>query len=213
MKINYQIALDKQIKKHLEQNDVPSLLLHSCCAPCSSYCIEYLSHYFHITILFYNPNISPVGEYERRVEEQKRLIQQMDTKYPVQFMEGEYDTSKFYCIAQGLEDVPEGGERCVACYKLRLEEAAFLARSLSFDYFTTTLSISPMKSSQILNNIGDELSEIYQVSYLNSDFKKRGGYKRSVELSKEYNLYRQDFCGCIYSKKEALKRRQEKENH
>ncbi len=200
MNINYQLILDKQIEKILESDYVPSLLLHSCCAPCSSYCIEYLSQYFQITIFFYNPNISPQEEYERRVVEQKRLIMEMDTKYPVQFLEGKYNPSEFYEVAKEYAKAPEGGERCSQCYQLRLRETASLARSLHFDYFTTTLSISPMKKSQKLNEIGDEVGEIYQVSYLNSDFKKRNGYKRSVELSKQHDLYRQDFCGCVYSR-------------
>ncbi|ROR26409.1 hypothetical protein EDD66_108131 [Mobilisporobacter senegalensis] len=202
MNINYQKELDKLIEGLEKSGTVPTLLLHSCCAPCSSYCIEYLSNYFHITIFYYNPNISPKEEYDRRVEEQKMLIRKMNTKYPVKFMEGIYEPDKFYAMAKGKEQLPEGGERCYSCYKLRLEEAAKIAEELQFDYFTTSLSISPMKDAAKLNGIGDELSVIYKVSYLNSDFKKKNGYKRSVELSKEYDLYRQDFCGCVYSRRD-----------
>lgn len=202
MNINYQKELDKLIEGLEKSGTVPTLLLHSCCAPCSSYCIEYLSNYFHITIFYYNPNISPKEEYDRRVEEQKMLIRKMNTKYPVKFMEGIYEPDKFYAMAKGKEQLPEGGERCYSCYKLRLEEAAKIAEELQFNYFTTSLSISPMKDAAKLNGIGDELSVIYKVSYLNSDFKKKNGYKRSVELSREYDLYRQDFCGCVYSRRD-----------
>lgn len=204
MNINYQKELDKLIDGLVKSETVPSLLLHSCCAPCSSYCIEYLSNFFNITIFYYNPNISPKEEYDRRVVEQKMLIEKMNTKFPVKFIEGNYEPTKFYNVAKGLEDLPEGGERCFHCYKLRLEEAATIAKELNFDYFTTTLSISPMKNAAKLNEIGDELAAVYKVSYLNSDFKKKNGYKRSVELSKEYELYRQDFCGCAYSKRDAM---------
>lgn len=203
MNINYQKELDKLIDGFIKSETVPTLLLHSCCAPCSSYCIEYLSNYFHITIFYYNPNISPKEEYDRRVEEQLYLIGKMNTKYPVKLMEGTYEPAKFYNMAKGLEDMPEGGERCFGCYKLRLEEAATIAKELGFDYFTTTLSISPMKNATKLNEIGDELAAIYKVSYLNSDFKKKNGYLRSIELSKKYELYRQDFCGCAYSRQDS----------
>lgn len=203
MNINYQKELDKLIDGFVKSETVPTLLLHSCCAPCSSYCIEYLSNYFHITIFYYNPNISPKEEYDRRVEEQLYLIEKMNTKYPVKLMEGTYEPTKFYNMAKGLEDMPEGGERCFGCYKLRLEEAATIAKELGFDYFTTTLSISPMKNATKLNELGDELAAIYKVSYLNSDFKKKNGYLRSIELSKKYELYRQDFCGCAYSRRDS----------
>lgn len=212
MNRNYQKELDNIIKRLEKENKVPTLLLHSCCAPCSSYCIEYLSNYFKITIFYYNPNISLEKEYRRRVEEQKRLIVSMPVKYPVNFIEGKYDTDRFYEISRGLEQEREGGERCFLCYRLRMEEAIKIAREGKFDYVTTTLSISPHKNAAKLNEIGEELEKIYEVQYLTSDFKKKNGYKRSIELSKEYDLYRQDYCGCIYSKQETEKMRQKHEN-
>lgn len=199
-KINYQKILDKTIEQIKEQERIPTLLLHSCCAPCSSYVLEYLSNFFKITIFFYNPNISSKEEYHRRVEEQKRLINALSVKYPINFIEGDYDPERFYQIAKGFENYPEGGKRCFRCYKIRLEEAAKLARNNNYDYFSTTLSISPLKNATKLNNIGEELSNDYKIPYLYSDFKKKNGYKRSIELSKEHNLYRQDYCGCIYSR-------------
>lgn len=198
-KINYQKILDKTIEQIKEQDKAPTLLLHSCCAPCSSYVLEYLSNFLSITIFFYNPNISSKEEYKRRIEEQKRLINALSVKHPINFIEGDYDPDRFYQVTKGLENAPEGGQRCFRCYKLRLEEAAKLANSNNFDYFTTTLSISPHKNAAKLNEIGDELSKEYKIPYLYSDFKKKNGYKRSIELSKEYNLYRQDYCGCVYS--------------
>ncbi|WP_027431149.1 epoxyqueuosine reductase QueH [Lachnospira multipara] len=197
---NFQKELDKFVLKLQEEKKVPTILLHSCCAPCSSHCIEYLSQYFRVTVFYYNPNISYEEEYRKRVEEEKRFIKEFPTKYPVEFIEGDYDTSKFYDMAKGLEKCPEGGERCFKCYELRLRETAKLAKEKGFDYFTTTLSISPLKSSLKLNEIGLKLEEEYGMKYLLSDFKKKNGYKRSIELSKEYNLYRQNFCGCVYSR-------------
>lgn len=199
---NFQKELDKFVLKLQEEKKVPTILLHSCCAPCSSHCIEYLSQYFRVTVFYYNPNISYEEEYRKRVEEEKRFIKEFPTKYPVEFIEGDYDTSKFYDMAKGLEKCPEGGERCFKCYELRLRETAKLAKEKGFDYFTTTLSISPLKSSLKLNEIGLKLEEEYGMKYLLSDFKKKNGYKRSIELSKEYNLYRQNFCGCVYSRVE-----------
>lgn len=199
---NFQKELDKFVLKLQEEKKVPTILLHSCCAPCSSHCIEYLSQYFRVTVFYYNPNISYEEEYRKRVEEEKRFIMEFPTKYPVEFIEGDYDTSKFYDMAKGLEKCPEGGERCFKCYELRLRETAKLAKEKGFDYFTTTLSISPLKSSLKLNEIGLKLEEEYGMKYLLSDFKKKNGYKRSIELSKEYNLYRQNFCGCVYSRVE-----------
>ena len=199
---NFQKELDKFVLKLQEEKKVPTILLHSCCAPCSSHCIEYLSQYFRVTVFYYNPNISYEEEYRKRVEEEKRFISEFPTKYPVEFIEGDYDTSKFYDMAKGLEKCPEGGERCFKCYELRLRETAKLAKEKGFDYFTTTLSISPLKSSLKLNEIGLKLEEEYGMKYLLSDFKKKNGYKRSIELSKEYNLYRQNFCGCVYSRVE-----------
>lgn len=206
--MNYQLELDKLINElQKKQTDaayhVPRLLLHSCCAPCSSYVLEYLSQYFVITLLYYNPNIFPEEEYRKRVEEQKKLIAALPVKHPVSFVEGRYQPEEFFAVAKGLEDVPEGGERCRKCFRLRLEETAKLAAEGGYDYFTTTLSISPLKNAQALNEIGQELAAVYEVPYLPSDFKKRGGYQRSIELSREYELYRQNFCGCVYSMRES----------
>ena len=203
-KINYQKELDFLIENLEKNKKVPTLLLHSCCAPCSSYVLEYLSKYFKISILFYNPNIYPLEEYSRRVAEQKGLISVLEVKNKIRFIESRYDTESFYNITKGLEDQKEGGERCFKCYGLRLKEVAIIAKEQEFDYFTTTLSISPHKNAQKLNEIGSELSEEYNVKYLYSDFKKKEGYKRSIELSNEYNLYRQDYCGCIFSKNERI---------
>lgn len=198
-RINYQKELDKVIECLSQQEKVPTLLLHSCCAPCSSYVLEYLSNYFGITVFYYNPNIYPDEEYEMRVREQQRFIRAFPAKHPIDFIEGAYDKERFYEMARGLEQVPEGGERCFQCYELRLREAGELAKARGFDYFTTTLSISPMKNAEKLNEIGLRLAEELGVAYLCSDFKKRNGYKRSTELSREYGMYRQDYCGCVYS--------------
>lgn len=206
MNENYQITLDRTLDTIAKSGRVPSLLLHSCCAPCSSYVLEYLSRYFNITVFYYNPNLDTREEYKRRVGEQERLIREMPFEHEVRLIVGGYDTDKFHEISKGLEDVPEGGERCFKCYRLRLEEAAREAKKGGFDYFTTTLSISPLKNAKKLNEIGAELAEKYGVSYLFSDFKKREGYKRSCELSAVYSLYRQNYCGCEYSKAEAQKR-------
>lgn len=195
--INYQIELEKELKKI--ENTKPTLLLHVCCAPCSSYVLTYLSEYFDITVLYYNPNISPIEEYEKRLNEEKRLIKELNKN--IKIIECKYENEKFEEIAKGLEDAVEGGIRCYKCYTLRLEETAKIAKEKNFDYFTTTLTISPLKNSQVLNKIGKELSEKYNTKYLFSDFKKKEGYKTSIVLSKKYNLYRQNYCGCIYSKK------------
>lgn len=205
VKINYQGQLDDIIAQLEKKGETPTLLLHSCCAPCSSYTLEYLSKYFKITVYYYNPNIAPLEEYQKRVEEQKRFISQLHTKNEISFIEGEYRPEDFYKAVKGLEGVPEGGERCFKCYRLRLESAAKLAAQNGFDYFTTTLSISPYKNATKLNEIAGELSEIYNVKNLPSDFKKKNGYKRSIELSAQYNLYRQDYCGCVFSKAEREK--------
>ena len=197
--MNYQKELDKLLARLEKEERVPSLLLHSCCAPCSSYVLEYLGQYFNITVFYYNPNIFPESEYTKRILEQQTLIGQMRVKYPVSFIAGSYDKDRFYEMAKGLEHVKEGGERCLKCYELRLRESAWIAKSGGFDYFTTTLSISPMKNAVRLNEIGLRLQEEYGVNYLISDFKKKNGYKRSIELSKEYGLYRQDYCGCEFS--------------
>lgn len=200
MNVNYQKVLDETIKKIQLNNEVPTLLIHSCCAPCSSYCLEYLSEFFKITVLYYNPNIFPKEEYEFRAKEQERFINSFPAKNPISFIEAPYTPEEFFDIAKGLEKEPEGGERCTKCYRLRLEYTAKIAKELNMDYFTTTLTISPLKDAKRLNCIGLELEEIYKIPYLVSDFKKKNGYKRSVELSKEYEMYRQNFCGCIYSK-------------
>lgn len=197
--MNYQKELEKQIDRLQKEQRVPKLLLHSCCAPCSSYVLEYLSNYFVITVFYYNPNIFPENEYTKRILEQQMLIGDMKVKYPVSFLAGNYDRERFFDIAEGLEQLKEGGERCFRCYEFRLEEAARIAKEGEFDYFTTTLSISPLKDADKLNDIGIKTGEKYGVEYLQSDFKKKNGYKRSIELSKEYGLYRQDYCGCEYS--------------
>jgi predicted adenine nucleotide alpha hydrolase (AANH) superfamily ATPase len=204
-KINYQKELDKLISQLEKEGRVPSLLLHSCCGPCSSYCIEYLSQYFNITVFYYNPNIFPDEEYYHRVKEQQRFIDAFPTKYPVHFIEGDYDKDSFYAIAKGLEHEPEKGARCHKCYDLRLRRTAQVTKEKGFDFFSTTLTISPMKDSQVLNEIGIRISEELGVSWLPSDFKKREGYKRSTQLSAEYDMYRQDYCGCVYSYNERQK--------
>ena len=196
---NYQKELDKVIDGLVKEERVPRLLLHSCCAPCSSYVLEYLSQYFEITILFYNPNIYPPEEYQARVHEEERLISEMPFKHPVHMISGTYDPDVYYAAVKGLEKEPEGGARCEKCFELRLSEAAREAKKGGFDYFTTTLTISPLKSAPKLNAIGERIGEEMGVAYLPSDFKKRNGYKRSVELSEEYGLYRQNYCGCVYS--------------
>lgn len=200
MNLNYQKVLEKTLEENQKNGKIPTLLLHSCCAPCSSYCLEYLSNYFHVTVFYYNPNIYPDEEYYKRVEEQKEFIRKFPAKYEISFLEGAYDKEKFYAMAKGLEDVKEGGERCFLCYELRLREAAELAMRLGMDYFTTTLSISPLKNAVKLNEIGGKLEQEYGISYLYSDFKKKGGYQRSVALSNEYGMYRQYYCGCVFSK-------------
>ncbi len=200
---NYQKELDQVIAGLEEQGKVPRLLLHSCCAPCSSYVLEYLSRYFEITVYFYNPNIYPPEEYRRRVKEQERLIASMDFIHPVTLETGAYEPDEFHRIVRGLETEPEGGIRCFKCYELRLQETAKVAQAGRFDYFTTTLSISPLKNAEKLNEIGEKLAKEYRVAYLPSDFKKKNGFKRSVELSEKYGLYRQDYCGCVYSQKET----------
>lgn len=210
-KINYQKEMEQIILKNEKENKVPTLLLHSCCGPCSSYVLEYLSDYFKITVFYYNPNIYPEDEYDDRINQQKKIIENTNAKYPINLIEGEYNTKFFYDLVKGLEKCPEGGERCEKCYRFRLEKAAIVAKENGFDYFTTTLTISPHKNSQILNKIAQEVSEKIGIENLASDFKKRNGYKRSVELSSENGLYRQDYCGCVFSKVEVEKKRLEKE--
>lgn len=205
-KRNYQRELDQIINGLAREGRKPRLLLHSCCAPCSSYVLEYLSQYFQITLYYYNPNIYPAAEYEERIAEQQRLIGQMAENgglgEPVELLRGEYVPEDFYQAVKGREADREGGEPCMRCYELRLREAAGKAAEGGFDYFTTTLSISPLKNAGKLNEIGERLAAEYKVPYLVSDFKKKNGYKRSTELSGRYGLYRQDYCGCVYSLKE-----------
>ena len=201
---NYQKELDKVLEG---LDNRPSLLLHSCCAPCSSYVLTYLSGYFDITILYYNPNIFPEEEFDKRAKEQERLIGLLNDENDencgkITFIRGVYDPNEFFDMAKGLEDVPEGGSRCYKCYELRMREAARAAAEEGFDFFTTTLSISPLKNADWINEIGENLAAEYGVKHLPSDFKKREGYKRSIELSKKYGLYRQNYCGCIYSHNE-----------
>ena len=207
-KINYQRELEKIIEKNVKEQKVPTLLLHSCCAPCSSWCLEYLSQYFQITDLYYNPNITEEDEYRHREEELRRLIEEQPHLHPVTFLAGTYEPDKFWEISRGLELCPEGGERCFKCYELRIREAAKYARQGGFDYFTTTLTISPLKNAQKLNEIGYQVAEETGTAWLPSDFKKKGGFLRSTQLSQEYGLYRQNYCGCVFSKRDAQKREQ-----
>lgn len=202
-KINYQKELEKKIESIIKSGERPSLLLHVCCAPCSSYVLEYLNKYFNITAFFYNPNISSDAEYKHRAEELIRYINEKSFEYPINTIIDNYIPEEFYSMAKGLESCPEGGHRCFKCYELRLDRTARLAKKEEYDYFTTTLSISPLKNSQKLNEIGGFLEDKYGIKYLYSDFKKKNGYKRSIELSKEYDLYRQNFCGCEFSKKQS----------
>ena len=204
-KINYQKKLDEIIAKNQSENKTPTLLLHACCAPCSSYCLEYLSQYFNIIVYYFNPNISVKEEYEYRLNEEKRLISLMEFKNPVKIIEGVYNPKDFFSAVKGLEKEPEGGKRCVECFKLRLEASAKTAKEIGADYFATTLTISPLKNAYALNEIGAQFADKYGVNWLYSDFKKREGYKRSIQLSREYDLYRQNYCGCIYSKVESDK--------
>lgn len=200
--VNYQRKLDALLE-NIPENP-PKLLLHCCCAPCSSYVLEYLSRFFEITCFFYNPNISPAEEYEKRAEELRRLIEEQPHDNFVNLIVEKYNPEEFLTAVKGFENVKEGGERCFKCYRLRLEAAAKYAKEYNFDYFCSTLSISPLKNAQKLNEIGEEMSKIYNVAYLPNDFKKNDGYKRSIELSAEYNLYRQDYCGCVFSKRERV---------
>lgn len=197
--MNYDLVMQEQINNTKRG---ASLLLHACCAPCSSAVIERLGSIFAITILFYNPNITDKDEYDKRLLELRNFISKVKTKYPLKVIDGRYDPNEYFAISKGLEKEKERGKRCYKCYELRLRETALVARRLNFDFFTTTLSISPYKNSLWLNEIGEKLAVQYDTNYLYADFKKKNGYKRSIELSKEYNLYRQDFCGCIYSRLE-----------
>lgn len=205
--MNYQIILDEKLK---EIKGVPTLLLHVCCAPCSSYVLEYLANYFKITVFYYNPNIDTLEEYKKRFNESETFTKKFKTKYPVEFVGLPHLKEEYDDQIKGLEQEKEGGVRCFVCYKLRLLKACLYAKEHNFDYFTTTLTISPLKNSQKINEIGKELEEEYNVNYLYSDFKKREGYKRSIILSHKYNLYRQNYCGCKYSKRNNLEENKEK---
>ena len=198
MKENYQLKMEEIIHS-IDSDKAPRLLLQACCAPCSSYVLELLSNYFQITILYYNPNIYPFSEYEKRLGEVRKLIKLIKGKNPINIMEVDYDSASFDSISKGLENEKEGGIRCHKCYYLRMEKTAKLAKECNYDFFTTTLSIIPYKNAQVLNRIGEVLEEKYHVRYLYADFKKKEGYKRSIELSKQFNLYRQEYCGCKYS--------------
>lgn len=201
--MNYQSELEKILARESEHGK--SVLLHSCCAPCSSYVLTYLRQYFKVTVFYFNPNITADEEYYKRVEEQKRLIAELNKEndgYQIQCIEGDYEPKSFLETVKGYESFPEGGERCKLCFRQRLEATALLARKDGFDYFATTLTVSPLKNATVLNELGLALAGEYNVSYLMSDFKKKNGYKQSIELSKKYDLYRQDYCGCAFSKAE-----------
>ena len=208
-KKNYDKWMQEIIEKNQELEIVPTLLLHTCCAPCSSAVIERLSKYFRITVFYYNPNIEPLEEYLKRKEEQKRFLSEVTTPYPINFLDCDYEHEEFIQLSKGLENEKEGGPRCLKCYRLRLLKTALKAQEFHFDYFGTSLTVSQYKNAQALNQIGEELQKKFNVKYLYSDFKKRNGYKRSIELSKDYHLYRQDYCGCSFSK---AQREQEKKN-
>ncbi len=209
---NYSKELERLIQNLQKEGKVPRLLLHACCAPCSSAVLEYLSQYFAITLLYYNPNIAPYEEYEKREAELRRLVSQMKFVHKVELLPCEYEGESFLKAARGLEQEPEGGKRCEACFRLRLRYAAQEAARLHFDYYTTTLSISPLKNAALLNRLGEEIGAEYGVAHLPSDFKKKEGYKRSVELSREYGLYRQDYCGCAFSKAQRQREKEERKD-
>jgi len=203
MKVNYQKKLEATLKR-LKGQERKTLLLHSCCAPCSSYVLDYLKDYFKITVLFYNPNMIDLEEFEKRYQEQVRIIEALDPT--IGLVKVDYDSQDFFQAIKGYEPIPEGGKRCEACFDLRLREAAAYAKAHGFDFFTTSLSISPLKNAQVLNELGLAIAKTYGLAYLESDFKKKNGYKISVDLSHTYDLYRQDYCGCIYSKLEQEKK-------
>lgn len=200
--MNYQKVLDETLNNIEKRDKTPKLLLHACCAPCSSYVLEYLSTYFEITIYYYNPNIYPEEEYQRRINELKKFISNYKSINKINLIEEKYDTNDYYKAVKGYEKLGERSERCYKCYEFRMKNACKYAKENNFDYFTTTLSISPYKNSNWINEIGSNLEKKYDIKYLYADFKKKNGYKRSLELSKEYGLYRQDYCGCVYSKQE-----------
>lgn len=198
-KVNYQKKLEKTLEALERNHEVPRLLLHSCCGPCSSYVLEYLSRYFEITVYYFNPNIYPPEEYAFREQEQKRLLSDMPSPHPLHILPAAYHPEDYFAAVKGMEELPEKSDRCRVCFTLRLEETAKVAKEQGFDYFTTTLSLSPHKNAELLNEIGGTLAEQYGVSYLFSDFKKKNGFKRSTELSAQYGMYRQDYCGCLFS--------------
>ena len=209
--MNYNKVMEDMLFKLKEQGVVPTILLHSCCAPCSSHVISTLTEYFNITILYYNPNIEPYDEYLKRKNEEIKFINEYPNINKLDIIDCDYDNDLFHECVKGLEDIPEGGSRCFKCYFLRLEKTAKMAKELGYDYFATTLTVSPLKKSDKLNEFGEFLSKKYEINYLYSDFKKKNGYKHSIELAKEYNLYRQDYCGCIYSKREREEQKRLKE--
>ncbi len=210
---NYQRELEQLLELIKGRPNAPTLLLHACCAPCSSYVLEYLSAFFAITVFYYNPNIYPRQEYDRRIQEERRLIARMGEDgvlgHPVRLIEGQFEEEAFYEAVRNLEQIPEGGERCFACFRLRLRRAAEEASRIKAEYVGTTLSISPLKNAEKLNEIGEEAAQRSGVAWLPSDFKKRGGYNRSIELSARYGLYRQDYCGCVFSKREREEKKRE----
>ena len=198
---NFQRELDRLLERLAAEGRVPRLFLHSCCAPCSSYVLEYLSKYFEITVFYYNPNIYPPKEYDERLAEVRRLVSEMEFAHPVTVVAGVYDPALFFDAVKGLAAEQEGGARCERCFRLRLMEAARLAKDGGYDYFTTTLTVGPKKDARLLNELGEEIGSMYGVAYLNSDFKKKNGHFRSLELSEQYGLYRQDYCGCVFSRR------------
>ena len=210
MKINYQIEMERALARIEASGRKPRLLLHSCCAPCSSYVLECLNDRFRMTVYYYNPNIQPRSEFDRRVAELRRLVEALPHEGDIEVVEGNYGAEAFLEMCKGLEDVPEGGARCEKCFRMRLEAAAKLAAARGEEYFTTSLTISPLKNAQLLNTIGLEMGEKYGVAWLPSDFKKKNGYKRSCELSEQYGLYRQDYCGCVFSRMERERQKREK---
>lgn len=204
-KKNYYIDFEKVIRE-IDLENPPSLLLHSCCGPCSTSVLELLSDYFKVTLLYYNPNIYPSDEYYKRLEEQKKVLEKVNGRFEIKFLEGRYDPSEYFDAVKGVEHLPEGSQRCFSCYEIRLKEAAQFAKKLNMDYFATTLSVSPYKNAQTINELGEKIGAEYGVKHLPNDFKKKDGYKKSVELSKKWNIFRQDYCGCPFSKKEAEER-------
>ncbi|MDO4281711.1 MAG: epoxyqueuosine reductase QueH [Peptococcaceae bacterium] len=199
---NYQRELDRIIKNITRTETVPKLLLHSCCGPCSSYVLEYLAPYFEIVLFYDNPNIQPRAEYDHRLAEQRRVIAHTRAPHGIRLIEGDYDPARYARAVKGLTHLPEGSERCFACYRFRMEAAAALAKRLGCEYFATTLSISPYKNADAINAIGEEIAEVAGVAHLPNDFKKRGGYQRSIVLCKAWDIYRQHYCGCIFSQRE-----------